>query len=295
MRGIPPHAMLEISLHARKFFINDDGVGANGIPRSQPLCWALKPEADYAAEQGCALCRNKQYFKYAGASSCHYRAMRAHISHRGSVFSHALISLLIALPELIMNHPSSKAVASEAVEKSRREAMLHFCEGLLQLSPATRWTPQQVHSFVFLLPLLAVAISPPYSRTSPPPCVCFPSKALLHPFITGDMFSGSFDPPNENPINVSSSPHTVNTLINTRIKCCCFVCPLLRGGRCSLFHRVDVSSLRGQISVISCLVRSQKTDHPPTIAAAPPPSAVQCSPPPWADAPHWRRHRALER
>ena len=29
------------------------------------------------------------------------------------------------------------------IDRQRRLAMLHFCEGLLQLDPAKRWTPQQ--------------------------------------------------------------------------------------------------------------------------------------------------------
>ena len=49
------------------------------------------------------------------------------------------------------------AEAEAAAEKVRREAMLHFCEGLLQLSPIERWTPRQVlfrHCPVTAPPLL---------------------------------------------------------------------------------------------------------------------------------------------
>ena len=69
------------------------------------------------------------------------------------------------LPELFAHHPPPKAAATEAdaaAERERRLAMLHFCQGVLMYSPAERWTPQQ---------------------------------ALHHPFITGDAFSGSYEPP----------------------------------------------------------------------------------------------------
>ena len=54
----------------------------------------LKPEIDYATEQGCALCRNKQYFKYASALS-----LRQEIVSRGHL-SIPLLSILFACPQL---------------------------------------------------------------------------------------------------------------------------------------------------------------------------------------------------
>ncbi|KAL1514919.1 hypothetical protein AB1Y20_003999 [Prymnesium parvum] len=136
MRDTPPDDMLDSAPLATKFFVRSPGpvLSSDGACKSGSS-WTLKSEADYSAEFKCPPCRNKQYFKYQ------------------------------TLSELIMKHPSNKLPGTEAelaAEKPRREAMLHFCEGLLQWSPADRWTPWQ---------------------------------ALHHPFITGEPFEGRFECP----------------------------------------------------------------------------------------------------
>jgi serine/threonine protein kinase len=140
MCGVPPDEMLATAPLTKRFFEQRDangtaaaGGGTEGAAGG--MRWVLRSEEDYCREQGGSPCRNKQYFKYG------------------------------TLPELVMHHPPPKSAAREsdaAVERERRLAMLHFCEGLLQLLPAARWTPLQ---------------------------------SLRHPFITGEPFTGSFTPP----------------------------------------------------------------------------------------------------
>ena len=157
MCGVPPDAMLSAAPNATKFFERvaplppaapegaatpSDGVGggarassADGSPRTHR--WTLKNEEQFCLENGGAPCRNKQYFKYE------------------------------KLSELIAHHPPVKGAkpptdSEIAADRERRSALLHFCEGLLQLHPSRRWTPLQ---------------------------------SIRHPFITGEPFSGSFTPP----------------------------------------------------------------------------------------------------
>lgn len=67
--------------------------------------------------------------------------------------------------KLIMNYSmNKKAMTSTMIEKENndRESLLNLLRGLLMWSPLERWTPQQ---------------------------------AIQHPFITGDRFTGSWNPP----------------------------------------------------------------------------------------------------
>jgi len=85
------------------------------------------------------------------------------------------------LPQLIESHPKHKAAPTpdaETAERERRRALLDFCQGLLRLSPLRRWTAAQ---------------------------------ALDHPFITGERFTGGFEPsvldsPQPSQPNVSPQP-----------------------------------------------------------------------------------------
>jgi hypothetical protein len=65
------------------------------------------------------------------------------------------------LRDLVMSHKNSKAVNGELSEKERmqRECLLDFIHGLLEMNPLERWSPHQ---------------------------------ARMHPFITGDRFTGPF-------------------------------------------------------------------------------------------------------
>ena len=125
------------------------GAGTGAAPAGgppTPLRWVLKSEEQFCSEQGGTPCRNKQYFRYD------------------------------KLSELITRHPPPKQAKQPSeselfADRQRRLAMLHFCEGLLQLDPARRWTPMQ---------------------------------SLKHPFITGEPFSGSFRVPDREPSPLGS-------------------------------------------------------------------------------------------
>ncbi|TIC29574.1 kinase-like protein [Wallemia mellicola] len=81
------------------------------------------------------------------------------------------------LPEIIKQYPvsSSKAKSESDLKKeqSNRLSFIHFVQGLLNMNPIERWSPQQ---------------------------------ARLHPFITGEQFTGSWTPPNLPSGNKSGSP-----------------------------------------------------------------------------------------
>ncbi|TIA70845.1 hypothetical protein E3P92_02956 [Wallemia ichthyophaga] len=81
------------------------------------------------------------------------------------------------LPEIIKQYPipSSKARSDSDLQKehANRLSFIHFVQGLLNMNPIERWSPQQ---------------------------------ARLHPFITGEQFTGSWSPPNLPSGNKSGSP-----------------------------------------------------------------------------------------
>jgi len=114
------------------------------------VTWYLRSEVSYCAEFGGKPTRNKQYFKYT------------------------------SLYDLYTHHPPPKPPASEAegaAEQERRRAMQHFCEGLLHLDPALRWTPDE---------------------------------AIRHPFITGEPWNGHFVLPER-----ASSASTIDNVAAT--------------------------------------------------------------------------------
>ena len=147
MQGVPPAEMLEAAPLSKRFFEcvpppadvpaerTVDASPTDTLGGAAAGRWRLKSEERFCREHGGQPCRNKQYFKYS------------------------------TLPELIAHHPPPKAAATDAdaaVERERRSAMLHFCQGVLVLHAPTRWTPLQ---------------------------------SLRHPFITGEPFTGTFTPP----------------------------------------------------------------------------------------------------
>ncbi|RKO88315.1 hypothetical protein BDK51DRAFT_27255, partial [Blyttiomyces helicus] len=69
-----------------------------------------------------------------------------------------------SIPEIVNSYPITRKTAPKDLEKEmqNRQAFIHFLQGLLNLNPFERWSPQQ---------------------------------AKLHPFITGEKFTGSFTPP----------------------------------------------------------------------------------------------------
>ncbi|KLO05747.1 kinase-like protein [Schizopora paradoxa] len=134
MLGLPPVYMLEMGKQAGHFF--DSYLDHYGQKK-----YRLKSIEQYSRERNVDEQPGKQYFK------------------------------ATSLPEIINNAPmpnfksSSKASAHELekAELMNRAAFIDFCQGLLNLDPLYRWTPQQ---------------------------------ARLHPFITGEKFTKPFVPPN---------------------------------------------------------------------------------------------------
>lgn len=129
MLGAPPLHLLEVGKQVPEFF-NVVGVDDTGRKR-----YRLKSMDQYAHEHGTNEQPSKQYFK---ASK---------------------------LPDIIKTYAMPKKITRQAdidKEMHLRAAFIDFVQGLLDLDPIKRWSPQQ---------------------------------AKLHPFITGEPFHGSWQPP----------------------------------------------------------------------------------------------------
>ncbi|KAF7361665.1 Serine/threonine-protein kinase ppk15 [Mycena venus] len=134
MLGMPPPSMLNTGKQTAQFFdayeVWNPQTGANEKK------WRLKSIDQYSREHNTNEQPGKQYFK------------------------------ATSLPEIINTAPmpqSKTARQGHEVEKelNNRASFIDFCQGLLNLNPVTRWTPQQ---------------------------------ARLHPFITGEKFTKPFVP-----------------------------------------------------------------------------------------------------
>lgn len=129
MLGPPPLHLLEVGKQVPEFF-NVVGVDDTGRKR-----YRLKTMDQYAVEHGTNEQPSKQYFK---ASK---------------------------LPDIIRTYAMPKKITRQAdIDKEMhfRASFIDFVQGLLDLDPIKRWSPQQ---------------------------------AKLHPFITGEPFHGSWQPP----------------------------------------------------------------------------------------------------
>ncbi|KAF9529200.1 kinase-like domain-containing protein [Crepidotus variabilis] len=147
MLGMPPLSMMNIGKQTSQFFDSYDTY--NPHLNTNEKKYRLKSLEQYSREHNTNEQPGKQYFK------------------------------ATSLPEIINQAPmpaskSSRAGSSHEVEKelNNRAAFIDFCQGLLNLNPVTRWTPQQ---------------------------------ARLHPFITGEKFSKPFVP-DDIPPPPSSAP-----------------------------------------------------------------------------------------
>ncbi|EIW72248.1 hypothetical protein TREMEDRAFT_21939, partial [Tremella mesenterica DSM 1558] len=126
MLGVPPHHLLENGKQTHEFF-NFVGVDAHGRKQYQ-----LKPMDQYASEHRTNEQPSKQYFSHT------------------------------KLKDIIMEYPVSKRNAKQSdidKEMAFRRSFIDFVEGLLELDPLKRWTPQQ---------------------------------AAKHPFISGEQYTGHF-------------------------------------------------------------------------------------------------------
>lgn len=140
MLGNPPSHLLEVGKQTNEFF-NCVGVDAQGRKT-----YKLKPLEQYASEHRTKEQPSKAYFKQT------------------------------YLPDIILEYPLTKKHAKQSeidkgefavqpyltAEMGQRRAFINFVEGLLNLDPIKRWSPQQ---------------------------------AAKHPFITGEKYTGPFEPP----------------------------------------------------------------------------------------------------
>ncbi|KAK2464234.1 hypothetical protein APHAL10511_003691 [Amanita phalloides] len=145
MLGMPPLSMLNTGKQVHQFFDTYE-VWSPQLNQHEKR-YRLKSIEQYSREHNTNEQPGKQYFK------------------------------ATSLPELINTAPlpQSKSGRSQhelEKEMNNRAAFIDFCQGLLNLNPVTRWTPQQ---------------------------------ARMHPFITGEKFTKPFVPDGLNP---SPSPST---------------------------------------------------------------------------------------
>ncbi|TDL25912.1 kinase-like protein [Rickenella mellea] len=132
MLGMPPTYMLEMGKQSSQFF--DSYVDHYGQKK-----WRLKSIEQYSREHNTQEQPGKQYFK------------------------------ATSLPEIINNAPipnfksSSRQGHELEKELNNRASFVDFCQGLLNMNPIERWTPDQ---------------------------------ARMHPFITGEKFTKPFTIPN---------------------------------------------------------------------------------------------------
>ncbi|KAJ6587108.1 kinase-like domain-containing protein [Mycena vulgaris] len=134
MLGMPPQSMLNTGKQTAQFF--DTYEVYNPHTNQNEKKYRLKSIEQYSREHNTNEQPGKQYFK------------------------------ATSLPEIINTAPMPQSKAARQgheVEKelNNRASFIDFCQGLLNLNPVTRWTPQQ---------------------------------ARLHPFITGEKFTKPFVP-----------------------------------------------------------------------------------------------------
>ncbi|KAJ7178381.1 kinase-like domain-containing protein [Mycena crocata] len=134
MLGMPPQSMLNTGKQTAQFFDIFDNYNHHTATNDKK--YRLKSIEQYSREHNTNEQPGKQYFK------------------------------ATSLPEIINTAPMPQSKAARQgheVEKelNNRASFIDFCQGLLNLNPVTRWTPQQ---------------------------------ARLHPFITGEKFTKPFVP-----------------------------------------------------------------------------------------------------
>ncbi|KAF8637949.1 hypothetical protein AX16_010582 [Volvariella volvacea WC 439] len=145
MLGLPPQSMLNTGKQVSQFF--DTYEVWNAVSNQNEKRYKLKSLEQYSREHNTNEQPGKQYFK------------------------------ATTLPEIINTAPmpNSKTARSPAElekELNNRASFINFCQGLLDLNPVTRWTPQQ---------------------------------ARQHPFITGEKYTKPFVPDGIPPIPAPSA------------------------------------------------------------------------------------------
>ncbi|CAG8762364.1 29359_t:CDS:2, partial [Racocetra persica] len=140
MLGVPPPYMIEVGKTAHEYF--ERYTNEHGQKK-----YRLKTMEQYMRDNNCVEQPSKRYFS------------------------------ATTLPEIIKSYPiMRKGVTQKDIDKEmqNRLAFIDFVQGLLNLNPIERWSPQQ---------------------------------AKLHPFITGEKFTGKFTPP----MQLKSSNKSSNT------------------------------------------------------------------------------------
>ncbi|KIJ68002.1 hypothetical protein HYDPIDRAFT_83234 [Hydnomerulius pinastri MD-312] len=141
MLGMPPTYMLDMGKQTKQFF--DSYVDVYGQKK-----YRLKSLEQYSREHNTNEQPGKQYFK------------------------------ATTLPEIVNTAPmptfKSTSRQGHEMEKelNNRTSFIDFCQGLLNLNPIERWSPQQ---------------------------------ARMHPFITGEKFTKPFSPSGHSPAQITSS------------------------------------------------------------------------------------------
>lgn len=148
MLGLPPLSMLNTGKQTNQFF--DVWETYNPQANQTEKNYRIKSLEQYSREHNTNEQPGKQYFK------------------------------ATSLPEIINTAPmptSKSARSAHEIEKelNNRAAFIDFCQGLLNLNPVTRWTPQQ---------------------------------ARLHPFITGEKYTKPFVPDGLSSTSQSSASST---------------------------------------------------------------------------------------
>lgn len=135
--GYPPTWMMDMGKNTTKFLRKWDSNGINnGDAYKETQKYTLKTVDEYNEEYGAQEQPSKQYFKWE------------------------------ALPDIISHYRISKKMKTHPdlvdQEMQDRSCLTHFLQGILNLNPLERWTPQQ---------------------------------ASMHPFITQQVFTGEWYPP----------------------------------------------------------------------------------------------------
>ncbi|QLQ78582.1 hypothetical protein HG537_0A08290 [Torulaspora globosa] len=154
--GYPPTWMMDMGKNTTKFLRKCDGNEINnGNIDKESRKYKLKTVEEYNEEYGAQEQPSKQYFKWD------------------------------SLPDIISHYRISKKIKNNSVlvdqEMQDRRCLTHFLQGILNLNPLERWTPQQ---------------------------------ASMHPFITQQIFTGEWYPPG----SFQSTSMTASSLsgMNTR-------------------------------------------------------------------------------
>lgn len=148
----PPNYMIEVGKNAHRYFDRD-------LSRGEKR-YELKPIEKYSREQGKSEQPSKRYFSAKQLPDLinSYPIMRKAQMSTKEIDKGKVISVII----LTTRTTNMADILFVCVEKQSRLAFIDFLQGILNLNPIERWSPQQ---------------------------------AKQHPFVTGEKYTGPFQPP----------------------------------------------------------------------------------------------------